>query len=81
MTRIELECVMESTKIYAQDMIRCLEHIESQAKQIAALKAALIKERVSKMKNSWPEWQNENKIIADAIIMLARELPEVDWNE
>ena len=45
------------------------------------LKGALVKERVLRIKNSWPEWTDDRKITADAVSMLSEELPQITFDD
>jgi len=80
-------------RIYAKhypesDVAMFMEHIDSQNKQIATLKAALINERESRIVGSkesscYPHigtWkQKDVHSHTEATAQLARELPMIDW--
>jgi hypothetical protein len=58
-----------------------LEHIDEQASQISALKAALIRERERYLDDFIHQDEPMEDRSQEAALQLARELPEIDWGD
>ena len=60
---------------------RMLEHIDGQSSQIATLKAALISERNRYLVDFIHEYDDVRDCKEEAKEQLAKEYPEIDWEE